>query len=44
MQRGYVIFEMTKCESAQCIVILIINRFKHRMASCPMGYNEILEM
>jgi len=39
-----VTFKITKCESAQNIIMGSIKRLKHRIASCSIGYNTILEM
>jgi len=39
-----VTFKITKCESTQHIIMDSIKRFKHRIASCSMGHDAILEM
>jgi len=39
-----VTFEITKCESAQPIIMDSIKRLKHSIASCSIEYNAILEM
>jgi len=37
IQRRYVTCNMTKYESTQYIIMHIIKRLKHRIASCPIG-------
>jgi len=39
-----VTFKITKCESAQNIIMDSVKRLKHRIASCSIGYDAILEM
>jgi len=39
-----VTFKITKCESAQNIIMDSIKRLKHRIASCSIGYDALLEM
>jgi len=39
-----VTLKITKCESAQNIIMDNIKRLKHRIASCSIGYDAILEM
>jgi len=44
IQRSYVTFNMTECESAQHIIMYSIKRLKHRIAGYPVGYNAVLQM
>jgi len=39
-----VTFKITKCDSAQNIIMDSIKRLKHRIASCTIGYDAMLEM
>jgi len=39
-----VTFKITKCESAQNIIMDSFKRLKHRIASCSIEYDAILEM
>jgi len=39
-----VTFKITKCESMQNNIVGGIKRLKHRIASCSIGYNALLEM
>jgi len=39
-----VTFTITKCESAQNIIMDSIKRLEHRIASCSIGYDALLEM
>jgi len=39
-----VTFKISKWESAQHIIMDSVKRLKHRIASCPTGYNAILDM
>jgi len=39
-----VTIKITKCESAQNIIMDSIKRLKQRIASCSIGYDAILEM